>query len=491
MPLPTTGIWSRSNLPKKINVTEIIMSYPRIWLAFANEQKCKHQEALKELGFISWTSNMTSKFAKNDIVYLFMSDVRAVRYKLRVDIVNVPREDKDYWIEPAPDDLTYRLTLLEEYSGEMLKETILKMVGFHGGSSIMNPSYNNIELMDYINSVFKIASSPIKLPSKYIVVDLGSGRYLKNNIGHEIFNLVPNEVDGRFYGYLPPHDNPNIKNLGASKTDNYVDDVMIVYVQKLQNSNNRKIVAFTNKAQVYSKRQSGAELNRYINNDGKHIECTYTIVSDYIYDLQLEPNPFIFEVRDNDAHMFRQQRFYAGRRPKQEVKMLLWLTDYLITKNNSEDDDLNFQAKIQASEENIAQSDTSKEQPTYNNGTSGRTVAKKANISKQALRNAKFKCIFDESHETFLTNKGLPYMEGHHLIPCTVSNVEYFWSKYGRNIDCVENIISLCPTCHRRIHFGNQKEKEMIIQSLYDKQISKLKIAGIDLSVKDLLDLYK
>ena len=103
---------------------------------------------------------------------------------------------------------------------------------------------------------------------------------------------------------------------------------------------------------------------------------------------------------------------------------------------------------------------------------------------------SQFKCVFDNSHETFQTAKGVPYMEGHHLIPCTVSNVEYYWDKYGRNIDCVENIICLCPTCHRRIHFGSKEEKERIIKVLYKKQISSLRTAGLDISIDELLSLY-
>lgn len=104
---------------------------------------------------------------------------------------------------------------------------------------------------------------------------------------------------------------------------------------------------------------------------------------------------------------------------------------------------------------------------------------------------ANFKCVFDDRHKTFLTGKGIPYMEGHHLIPCTVSNMEHFWSKYGRNIDCVENIICLCPTCHRRIHFGSGEEKDAIIKSLYKKQISSLRAVGLDISIEELLALYK
>lgn len=171
-----------------------------------------------------------------------------------------------YWINSAPNDNTYKLTLVAEYDGNLLKEDVLKRIGFKGGNSILNPSCNNTELLEYINDVFEIVSqaATFKLPSYYMVVDLGSGEYCKTNVGHEIFNLKPNEVDSRFYGYLPPHDNPNIKELGASSSDKYVDGVMIVYVQKQPTSTNRRIVAFTDNARVYAVKQSSSYLNRYI-----------------------------------------------------------------------------------------------------------------------------------------------------------------------------------------------------------------------------------
>jgi len=180
------------------------MTINRTWIAFANESICNHRKALKDLGFVSWTTNIKSKFAEGDIVYLFMNDDRSVRFKLRVTKINVPREDGIYWNDDAPNDTTYRLEQIgNEYEGDLLNEDVLERVGFKGGTSILNPSCNNTMLMEYINDVFEIASKKVSLPSRYIVVDLGSGSYWKTNTGHEVFNLEPNEVDGRFYGYRP------------------------------------------------------------------------------------------------------------------------------------------------------------------------------------------------------------------------------------------------------------------------------------------------
>lgn len=81
-------------------------------------------------------------------------------------------------------------------------------------------------------------------------------------------------------------------------------------------------------------------------------------------------------------------------------------------------------------------------------------------------------------------------MEGHHLIPCSPGNSEKYWKRYSRNIDCIDNIVSLCPTCHRRIHYGSDAERTEIIDKLYEVQAEKLKAAGLKISLKELRELY-
>lgn len=52
------------------------------WIAFANEKKCNHAKSLIKSGFISWVN--TANFEVGDIVYLFMSNTRNVRFKTQV-----------------------------------------------------------------------------------------------------------------------------------------------------------------------------------------------------------------------------------------------------------------------------------------------------------------------------------------------------------------------------------------------------------------------
>lgn len=104
----------------------------KTWIVFANNNICKHADAIKDLGFINWVMGKRFHFSIGDTVYLFMSNERAVRYKMIVVAENCDREDKDYWIE-APEDKTYKLKLLKRYNGNLLTEEKLSEHGFKGG----------------------------------------------------------------------------------------------------------------------------------------------------------------------------------------------------------------------------------------------------------------------------------------------------------------------------------------------------------------------
>lgn len=125
----------------------------RTWLAFANRKRCRHADAIHNLGFISWRMGR-ARFSIGDLVYLFVSDERCIRFKMIVTAANCKREDQAYWVDTPPNDITYKLELLEEYNGTKFSEQELCKHGFKGGRSLENPSCNNTELIDYIKSIF-------------------------------------------------------------------------------------------------------------------------------------------------------------------------------------------------------------------------------------------------------------------------------------------------------------------------------------------------
>lgn len=466
----------------------------RTWIVFANKSRCNHSDAIHDLGYINWVMGENFHFTIGDIVYIFMSDQRRIRYKMIVVAKDCPRTDCKYWNEDAPNDKTYKLALLAEYNKDKLNEEYLLKHGFRGGKSLETPTYNNVELIEYINSVFdKEQSCAIDLKSSPILyVDMYSGRYWNEKIGHEIFNLDKNPIDGKYYGYCPPHGNIGITNLGATRNQKSISGVIVVYTRKIANSHDREIIAFCTNATVYKEPVSDVKhlrkLGRVIKSEYKKPVCPYHIVSDELINLIDSTHKYKISLADYGLHMFRRQRTFSGHYSVLDECVRNYISQYL--SGNSEE--LDFQESIQNADVDISVAllDVSKEMPEYADGNNCKIVKKNSRVSKSVLVNSDYKCAADSNHNTFLTSKGVQYMEGHHLIPCTYNNAQLFWKKRKRNIDCVENIVCLCPNCHRKVHFGSTEEKRKIIELLYTKQIEILAKANLDISLEELYYFY-
>lgn len=98
---------------------------------------------------------------------------------------------------------------------------------------------------------------------------------------------------------------------------------------------------------------------------------------------------------------------------------------------------------------------------------------------------SKYRCEIDPTHRTFTAkiNKE-PFVEGHHLIPFCKRN------DFDVNIDIVENIVALCPVCHRLVHLATDDEKRVILTKLYEYNIKDLQKAGINISLEQLIEFY-
>ncbi len=110
-------------------------------------------------------------------------------------------------------------------------------------------------------------------------------------------------------------------------------------------------------------------------------------------------------------------------------------------------------------------------------------------LGKYVIVSNNYKCSYDETHLTFIsksTNNN--YVEAHHLIP--IQFQEQFWQDLKINIDAVQNIIALCPTCHRALHYGITQEKKRILKVLFDKQKNKLEEININIDKIQLIGFY-
>ncbi len=151
-------------------------------------------------------------------------------------------------------------------------------------------------------------------------------------------------------------------------------------------------------------------------------------------------------------------------------------------------EDENLQADIEKAFKNIKIEDIPvdyKPMPVPLSKTQTGTVYKRnRSTAIQALALADYKCEIDRNHMLFKRkNKNVDYTEAHHLIPLSAQ------SKFNYSLDVPANIVSLCCVCHRIIHFGEDSEK--LLTKLYYERKDQLKAAGIEISLEELLDLYR
>jgi len=115
-----------------------------------------------------------------------------------------------------------------------------------------------------------------------------------------------------------------------------------------------------------------------------------------------------------------------------------------------------------------------------------KTFPRGPGIAKEALIKANYKCEIDPAYMTFIAKKtDQNYMEAHHLIPMSVQK------DFTNSLDVPGNIISLCPNCHRKLHYACLKDKEEVLKSiLYEKRKKRLERCEIDISLNQLFKLY-
>ena len=55
----------------------------------------------------------------------------------------------------------------------------------------------------------------------------------------------------------------------------------------------------------------------------------------------------------------------------------------------------------------------------------------------------------------------------------------------------MQNIVSLCSHCHNLLHYGKFKDKEPILEKLYNERKDLLTSVGLDITLEGLKKYYK
>jgi glycerol-3-phosphate cytidylyltransferase-like family protein len=111
---------------------------------------------------------------------------------------------------------------------------------------------------------------------------------------------------------------------------------------------------------------------------------------------------------------------------------------------------------------------------------------KDSNVSKDALRKAKYRCEYNKAHKVFKrkTQPHITYTEPHHLIPLKA------YHDFDSSLDILQNICSLCSSCHNCLHYGSADERDIILWKLYKERKRILAKCGLEISFADLTRYY-
>ena len=163
-----------------------------------------------------------------------------------------------------------------------------------------------------------------------------------------------------------------------------------------------------------------------------------------------------------------------------------FLKQYIINRSINNNDEDEFQQEVQNGKEDRPTSGGVKI-PGKRSSRSSRSWPRNRNRAYTALKDAAFKCEANQNHTTFQSSStNRQFMEAHHLIPMEQQDRFLPYS-----LDVPENIICLCPNCHRAFHNSEQKLRKSLVDRFYKKRINALKARQINTSQSKLLGFYK
>ncbi len=121
---------------------------------------------------------------------------------------------------------------------------------------------------------------------------------------------------------------------------------------------------------------------------------------------------------------------------------------------------------------------------------------KRKNMKQEIIRKYDFKCFFHyysqddnekKMHELayFKTKKDLVYLEAHHMIQ--IGNSKFF----NHDIDIIENLIPVCPICHRKLHNANSDAVYKMLEIYYKNTNKEILIKkGVFVDIETLARFY-
>lgn len=119
-------------------------------------------------------------------------------------------------------------------------------------------------------------------------------------------------------------------------------------------------------------------------------------------------------------------------------------------------------------------------------GKAGGRRRRNPSVAAIAINNARHQCEVDSAHVSFTartTQKN--FVEAHHLVPIGQQ------ARHPNSLDVPENVVALCPNCHRMIHHGLARERMSMAIGLFKARLPSLRMRGIPTTEPEIRDLYR
>ncbi len=304
----------------------------------------------------------------------------------------------------------------------------------------------------------------------------------ERGLQYERFNFKKYNDVHLGYVNVPGSAGINIKKLKPNS-----DNAFVIFFAQNPNTKKFVIVGFYKNAKCYPKQEKKLSLE----DDG--IFCFKAEVNDsFLIPIKKRTIDMIGSSRNGiEGSWGYQSWIWYADKLEPEGKTTKWIDStvqkLLLMKENYdstkiEEDDAKFQMLINEEPiENIPHKTLTSSREAY---------TRSPKISKEGIVAANYLCEYNKNHITFISKTSKKqFVEAHHLIP--MSKQEIILNKdmqNNGNIDIVENIVSLCPNCHKNIHLGTDNTK--LIEKLYEKKIHKLRSKGFDLTLIELNSFY-
>ena len=313
---------------------------------------------------------------------------------------------------------------------------------------------------------------------------VGGGEYNKKNLGHECCNFYKYE-NGKCYGFVQSINGKiDIDRIASESlpvnpsTCSYIDNVTVIFVA------NGMVIGFYKNARAFRDLQ-------------KLINPAITDIDDYFFECDSHNAVLIsekdrprFPVKQVQTNWFGQSNVFYADSPHiyDEIvdiinHVLSYQQDYL---GDDAMEDIIYQEEVNKVAVKPTGMITYKKEPRPEPVIiSGKEIyPRNVKTAKGVLVANNFKCEMDENHEVFKKKHSNElYAEAHHIVPMSKQK------DYNCNLDVIANIACLCSNCHRKIHYGEDAPK--LIEKLYNLHKDTLKISGINISLNELIDIYK